>query len=206
MIRNQEGVNEEVRRREVESSETHLEIIPLILIVSGVSIFVLNLFSSSNNPFLGYYVDVSYTSGFEVTFGLWFGFWGCLGSYLGAVLGGFTQQLPLTISFIYFLPDFLFSIIPLTLFRFLELDESLKDKRSLIIYLVFPVLFVNLVDASLKSVCSIILVKASKDFLLPLFLRKFVGGAIITFLTSFLLLHFATYKVKNTRLYIKGVL
>jgi integral membrane sensor domain MASE1 len=78
---------------------------------------------------------------------MWFGVWGCLGAFFGSILFGPFVGIGYLIGLEFGLPNMSSSIVAGLVLRKLRMDLSLKDKKSLALWLLFAAGLGPLVEA-----------------------------------------------------------
>jgi len=117
-------------------------------------------------------------AGFYVPFGLWFGIWGALaGGVSGFML--IATGTPLPLASFFFVADFLEPLVPLVAFRALKLDVGLRDRKSLIGYILFGVVGGGLASAFVGPAGIVVTAGLDPAAYWPTFIPWLIGDIIV---------------------------
>jgi len=134
---------------------------------------------------------------------LWFGMYGAIAAYAGCWLGsGILSGLSPEFCLVWSIADLLQVIIPLFAFRLLGADVSLKNRRDLVVFVLFGIILNNLAGALWGTLFlhQAGLVTAAA---LPLeFFTWFVGNMIITAVIVTPVLCFFTPVIRRHELFV----
>jgi integral membrane sensor domain MASE1 len=159
------------------------------------------VFSFNFAPGTAYlYVSIA----FMIVFALWFGMYGAVAAYAGCFIGaGLLSGLPLDLNIVWSLTDFWEALIPLVAFRALGCDPALRNRRDVIVLLVFGVIVNNIVGAVWGPVILALGGQIVWDSVFLVGSIWFLGNFILCLcLVPFILLFF-TPLVENHELYIR---
>ncbi|ADN37413.1 putative integral membrane sensor protein [Methanolacinia petrolearia DSM 11571] len=172
-----------------------------LLVCANALIAKFVVFSFNFAPGTAYlYVSIA----FMIVFALWFGMYGAIAAYAGCFIGaGLLSGLPLDLNIVWSLTDFWEALIPLVAFRALGCDPALRNRRDVIVLLVFGVIVNNIAGAVWGPVALALGGQIAWDSVVLVSSIWFLGNFILCLcLVPFLLLFF-TPLVENHELYIR---
>jgi hypothetical protein len=126
----------------------------VIAALCGAIHAILQIISTFFTPIPG--LSVFYPpSGFGAAIGIWFGFWGWLGAVLGTLFSApyWGYSIPVALMFGILTPWEV--LIPAILWRIARLDPELKEKRSLLIFILAVAVVGTFLDALFGMIISI---------------------------------------------------
>jgi len=141
-----------------------------------------------------------------VVFSLWFGFWGALGAYFGTIIGGFAWGSPIYVGLTGGLHDMIEGLIPALVFYALHLDRGLRDKRSLLFYVIFGCIVGTAANAVLGNLNFVLWGVLPLKAVLVGFWSWWAADAVAAVVLGIPLLRFLTPYVEKTSLYHEGFL
>ncbi|MGQ4832699.1 MAG: hypothetical protein ACP6IS_02225 [Candidatus Asgardarchaeia archaeon] len=141
---------------------------------------------------------------FFVGFGIWFGVWGLIGVYIGTVIGGLITGMPLLIALLMKLANPIQVFVPTVVWKLMKLDPKLKDKMSMIMFIIFGAVLGPLVGASwgVGTLVGVGFVPASLFWIA--WWGWFLGDMLIMIVLGIPIMLLGSPYVERSGLYVKG--
>ena len=178
----------------------------IAIIVVGTALYsVLNWFSAAFQVVPGASLIFPATA-VAVTFSLWFGFWGSLGAYFGTIIGGFAWGTTVLVSATGGIHDMIEGLIPLFVFRALQLDVGLRRSRDLIFYVIFGAVINTFVNALLGNLNYVLWGMQPLEAIWVGVWPWFIADMMAALVLGIPLLRALTPYIKRTGLYHEGIL
>jgi hypothetical protein len=193
--------------RNVREPTYSFVILTLILIVINVILARISV-SGPLQSYTGvssFYIAVA----FMIVFGLWFGGYGVVAAYLGTLIGsgllaGGTPQMPPDVALYWALAGLFQVLIPLVVFRALDVNVGIESKRDLFQLILFGVIINNIVGAFWGAgTLALGGVIKSTEFG-GVFWTWLVGNIIVTIILVPILLRLFTPGISRSKLFVRN--
>lgn len=126
-----------------------VKVVHLVLVaVSAAIAAILDAFGVITTPIIPG-VSLFYPGeAFLVAFAIWFGIWGLIGNWIGTIIGGLITGMPLFVAVIMKFANVVQPLVPALVWKTMKLDIKLKDKKSMIMFIIFGAVLGPIVGAS----------------------------------------------------------
>ncbi|MCD6513684.1 MAG: hypothetical protein J7L07_02055 [Candidatus Odinarchaeota archaeon] len=192
------------KKKGIFSPEISTKAIVVAALNSGIY-YVLGTFGTLFQPIPG--VSVIYpASGYASATGIWFGFWGVLGPIIGTILSApfWGYSIPVAIAF-GVLAGMWDALIPAIVWRVMKLDPMLRDKRSIIMYIIFGSIVNTFIDAFGGMIVSIAIGWYTPEFAFTVAIWPwFIADAVACLTLGVLMLKLLTPYIERSGLYFEG--
>ena len=182
-----------------------IKVVNLVLVaVTAAVAAILDAFGVISTPIIPGVALFYPGEAFLVAFAIWFGVWGLIGNWIGTIIGGLITGMPLFVAIFMKFANVAQPLIPAIVWKMMKLDISLKDKKSLLMYIIFGAILGPIVGATwgVGTLVYVGFVPASVFWIA--WWGWFLGDAIVIIVLGIPIMYIASPYVERSGLYIEG--